>query len=60
MTETKEYRMVRIAPETHRKLRIIAAQTDESIISLIDRLATQEYERITNQPTSNHLRTLRS
>lgn len=42
MTETKEYRMLRIGPETHRKLRILAAQTGETMIALIDRLVTQQ------------------
>lgn len=48
MTDTPEYKMLRIKPETHRKLRILAANADESIIDLIDRLATQETNKTMN------------
>lgn len=42
----KNYRFVRVTPDTHHKLRILAAQSGESIIDLIDRLATEEQETI--------------
>lgn len=59
MTTPKEYRMIRVSPDTHRKLRILAAHAEESIIDLIDRLVTQEQERINDQPASIHIRFVR-
>lgn len=57
MTEQKEYRLIRIKPETHRKLRILAANSGESIINLIDRLATEEQEikTMTTEPNYQEL-----
>jgi hypothetical protein len=39
------YTVLRITVETHRKLRILAANSGESMIGLIDRLATEEAQR---------------
>jgi hypothetical protein len=42
---TPEYVNFRLKKETQRKLRILAAHSDESMIDLIDRLATEEQAR---------------
>lgn len=49
MAEPKEYRMLRIETDTHRKLRIVAALTGESMLTLIDRLVTEEEERLSDK-----------
>ena len=38
--------MLRIREQTHKKLRLIAALTDERMIDTIERLAAQELERL--------------
>jgi hypothetical protein len=58
MTETKEYRMLRIKPETHQDLRVIAALTGESMIDLVERLAREERIKVGRQ-TDNDLRPVR-
>lgn len=40
-----EYRTMKIEPETHRRLRMIAADTGEKLIDLVDRLAREEQQR---------------
>ena len=42
----ERYQVLRIWKTTHRILRQIAAQTDESLVELLDRLARQEQQRI--------------
>jgi hypothetical protein len=49
MAETKEYRMMRLKPETHHDLRVIAALTGESMIDVVERLAREERERVGKQ-----------
>jgi hypothetical protein len=39
----------KIWKDTHRKLRLLAARTEESIVALIDRLVIEETERVRNQ-----------
>ena len=43
-----EYQTMRVWKDTLRKLRYIYAATGESMICIVDRLATQELERIQN------------
>ena len=43
---TSSYTMLRLREQTHKKLRLIAALTDERMIDTIERLATQELERL--------------
>lgn len=56
MTEPKEYRMLRLNKEVHRKLRILAAQTGESMLALVDRLVTEEQQRLNENPNDQHVR----
>jgi len=44
--ETPQYQALRIWKTTHRILRQVAAQTDESLVLLIDRLAREEQQRL--------------
>lgn len=41
-----QYQVVRIWKTTHRILRQIAAQTDESLVELLDRMAREEQQRL--------------
>ena len=41
----RDYKMLRLTPETHRLLRILAAQAGETIIQLVERLAVEEEQR---------------
>ena len=41
----KEYQTIKILASTHPRLKILAAQTGESIIELIDRLVREEDAR---------------
>jgi hypothetical protein len=43
---TPEYHLVRVWKKTHQMLRFIVAFTGESIIEAIDRLASQELQRL--------------
>jgi hypothetical protein len=43
-----EYQTMRVWTDTLKKLRRIYAETGESMIAIVDRLATQELERIQN------------
>ena len=43
-----EYQTMRVWAYTLKKLRRIYAETGESMIAIVDRLATQELERIQN------------
>jgi hypothetical protein len=43
------YSTLRIWESTLKKLRRIYAETGESMISVVDRLATQELEKLTNE-----------
>ncbi len=45
----KKYIQFRLWTETLKKLRRIYAETGESMIAIVDRLATQELERIQNE-----------
>ena len=42
----KQYTQLRIWKDSLKKLRLIYAETGESMISIVDRLATQELKRI--------------
>jgi hypothetical protein len=42
---TPTYTFVRVNKDTHRKLRILAANMEMTIIDLIDRLVTEETQR---------------
>ncbi len=44
--EPEKYQVLRIWKTTHRLLRHLAAQTDESLVKLIDRMAREEQERL--------------
>jgi len=48
-----EYHTLRVWKDTLKKLRYIYAETGESMIAIVDRLATQEYERIQNADRQN-------
>lgn len=43
---TPQYQVLRIWKTTHRILRQIASQTDESLVELLDRMAREEQQRI--------------
>jgi hypothetical protein len=44
--KTDEYQTIRIWVKTHRRLRVIAALTNESIVSVLDRLSLKELVRL--------------
>jgi hypothetical protein len=44
--KTDEYQTIRIWVKTHRRLRVIAALTNESIVSVLDRLSLKELARL--------------
>ena len=48
-----EYHTLRVWKETLKKLRYIYAATGESMIAIVDRLATQELERIQKEQNAN-------
>jgi len=48
------YRTTRIWAKTLAKLRLIAALTGTSIVRVIDRLASEELERLERQKRDNH------
>jgi hypothetical protein len=55
---TSDYQTTRIWTRTLRKLRLIAALTDERIVQVLDRLADQELARVkcaaaTERPDTN-------
>lgn len=41
-----EYVNLRVLKDTQRKLKIVAALQDTSMLDVLDRVVTQEYERI--------------
>jgi hypothetical protein len=45
-TRTDEYQTIRIWVKTHRRLRVIAALTNESIVSVLDRLSLKELAKL--------------
>lgn len=51
--ETPQYQVVRIWKTTHRILRQIAAQTDESLVELLDRMAHEEQQRLKERDKGN-------
>jgi len=48
------YKTTRIWAKTLAKLRLIAALTSTSIVRVIDRLATEELQRLERQKQDNH------
>jgi hypothetical protein len=46
---TKDYITLRVRKDTQRKLKIVAALCEESMIDTLDRLVSQEYERVHGQ-----------
>ena len=48
-TGMKEYSDLRLWTSTLKKLRRIYAETGESMIAIVDRLATQELEKLTHE-----------
>jgi len=42
----ENYITLRVRKETHRKLKIVAAHLQESILETVERLATQELDRV--------------
>lgn len=44
--ETQDYITMRVWKQTRKKLRLISANTEESIVETLDRLATEELQRI--------------
>lgn len=51
--DTKDYKTTRIRASTITVLRFIHAITGESIVSIIDRLAKQELERLQREKSMN-------
>jgi hypothetical protein len=49
--EQERYQVLRIWKTTHRILRQIAADTDESLVELIDRMAHEEQQRVSQDKT---------
>jgi len=47
--KTDEYQTTRIWKRTHQTLRLVAGMTQESIVELLDRLATDELRRVQQQ-----------
>ena len=50
---SEQYTQLRIWQATLKKLRRIYAETGESMIAIVDRLATQELEKIQNADRQN-------
>ncbi len=46
---TPDYHLVRVWKKTHQMLRFIVAYTGESMIEAIDRLASQELQRLESE-----------
>ncbi len=44
--ETQNYSTLRIRKDTQRKLKVVAALRQESMLETLDSLVTQEYERL--------------
>ena len=47
--ETKDYVTLRVRKDTHKKLRIVSALSEESMLDTLDRLVAQEYDRLHGQ-----------
>ncbi len=46
MKKTDEYKTIRIWVKSHRRLKIIAALTNRSVVEVIDHLSEQELSRL--------------
>ncbi|GHO51956.1 hypothetical protein [Ktedonobacter robiniae] len=46
---TKDYITLRVRKDTHKKLRVVSAFSEESMLDTLDRLVTQEYDRLHGQ-----------
>ena len=46
---TKDYITLRVRKDTHKKLRVVSALSEESMLDTLDRLVTQEYDRLHGQ-----------
>jgi hypothetical protein len=44
-----EYRTLTVYKSTHQKMKQIIAETDESIIALVDKLVSEEFKRVFNK-----------
>ena len=44
--EQEKYQMLRIWKHTHRTLRKIAAETGESLVEALERMANEEWQRV--------------
>jgi hypothetical protein len=44
-----QYITLRVREDTHRKLKVVAALAQESMLDALDRLVTQEYDRLLQQ-----------
>ena len=44
--DAKDYITLRVRKETHRKLKVVAALSEKSMLDILDRLASQEYDRL--------------
>ncbi len=44
--ETPQYQTTRVWKETHKRLKLVAAMTGESIVELLDRLSIEELKRV--------------
>jgi hypothetical protein len=52
--KTDEYKTTRIWKKTHAKLKLLAALSQESLVELLDRLASEELQRAKNSvPTGD-------
>ena len=49
----KQYTQLRIWKDSLKKLRLIYAETGESMISIVDRLAEQELEKLKDASSQN-------
>lgn len=53
MAQQRPYQTIRIWQQTLKTLRFIRAHTGESIVAILDRLATAEWERFAREKTSH-------
>ncbi|WP_220197612.1 hypothetical protein [Ktedonospora formicarum] len=49
-----EYSNLRIRKDTQRKLKLVAALSEESMLDVLDRLVSQELERLQREGTRHH------
>jgi hypothetical protein len=47
--DTKDYITLRVRKDTHKKLKVVSALSEESMLDTLDRLLTQEHDRLHGQ-----------